>query len=125
MRPEIRGVINVGGNTENYKISWVGDIVQEVVPGVAVETLARDDDRSYKVNFDKIRQLGFVPLLTVKEGVREVVQAFETGRLCNYKNPLYSNCRSATWKTLEERSSTSTSTTASSRGGSTSQRATR
>jgi nucleoside-diphosphate-sugar epimerase len=51
--------LNVGQTEENYRISELADIVQDVVPGSRIE-YAKDggpDPRCYRVDFGKIRRL--------------------------------------------------------------------
>ena len=38
-----------------------------------------EDPRDYKVNFDRIATLGFVPALRLPEGIREVAEAVRLG----------------------------------------------
>ena len=87
-------IFNVGGDTLNYRIADIGAMVAEVVGGV--EVLRRDeaaDPRDYRVSFAKIRRvLGFVPELSVRDGVREVAAAVRVApALQRYQDPLYHN----------------------------------
>jgi len=72
---------NVGGNFENYTIRRVAEIVAEEVHGTKiVEEPLPPDPRSYKVNFDKIQKvLGFKPLHTLRNGVRELRDLIDKG----------------------------------------------
>jgi hypothetical protein len=46
------------------------------------------------VNFNKIRDtLGFAPDWSVEQGVRQVIEAFETGRVQDYRDAKYSNVK--------------------------------
>jgi hypothetical protein len=71
---------NVGRTTENYRIREVAEIVAEIVPGCAVSFAAgaSPDTRNYRVNFAKAetRLPGFVPRWTVRDGVRELYEAY-------------------------------------------------
>jgi nucleoside-diphosphate-sugar epimerase len=71
---------NVGSTEENYQISDVARIVQEIVPGSKI-TLSGDafnDPRSYKVDCDKIvdRLPSARPRWSVRMGVEELYRAF-------------------------------------------------
>jgi nucleoside-diphosphate-sugar epimerase len=54
-------IFNVGQNSDNYRVKEIAEIVGEVFTGCAIEFgPAGADNRSYQVNFDKIRtKLGF------------------------------------------------------------------
>jgi nucleoside-diphosphate-sugar epimerase len=71
---------NVGDTRENYRVSEVGAIVEEVVPGSRVEYAADGgpDARCYRVNCDKLPAL--VPEFrcewTVRRGVEELYDAY-------------------------------------------------
>jgi nucleoside-diphosphate-sugar epimerase len=72
---------NVGATAENYRISEVAAIVEEVVPGSEV-TYAEGggpDTRCYRVSCDKIRSVipEFEPVWTVRRGVEELFEAYQ------------------------------------------------
>jgi nucleoside-diphosphate-sugar epimerase len=70
-------VFNVGRSGENYrKLDLVQEINKQVATG-RVSFVKRDEDpRDYKVSFDKIRaELGFETLMTVPDGIGEIVDA--------------------------------------------------
>lgn len=77
----VRGkVFNVGQNSDNYRIREVANIVAEEFPGCEVSVgPSRGDNRSYRVNFDRIhRELpGFSCHHTVRDGARQLRQLFE------------------------------------------------
>jgi nucleoside-diphosphate-sugar epimerase len=77
----IRGqIFNVGQNSDNYRVREIAAIIAEEFPGceVTVGTSA-GDNRSYRVNFDKIHsQLpGFKCRYTARDGARQLRQIFE------------------------------------------------
>jgi nucleoside-diphosphate-sugar epimerase len=51
--------VNVGGNDENFQVRDVAGLVQELVPDAHIELTgeAGNDPRSYRVNFDLLREL--------------------------------------------------------------------
>jgi len=73
-------VFNVGSDDQNYRIIDVANTVREVVGG---EVLFRGevDRRSYAVSFAKIKRLGWQPLYTVRDGVRQVYHELLLGHL--------------------------------------------
>ena len=73
---------NVGGNYNNVQISELAERVAAKFPGVKVERQLEDDDRrTYRVVFDKIREvLGFSVDHPIEEAVDEIakdLQAFD------------------------------------------------
>ncbi|MBI2013525.1 MAG: NAD-dependent epimerase/dehydratase family protein [Candidatus Colwellbacteria bacterium] len=84
---------NLGGNSENYLISTLGELVKQIFPEIEVETLESiTDQRSYKVKFDKIaKELGFKPSKTVRDGIKEIKAAFKEGAFPNPDEKNYYN----------------------------------
>jgi nucleoside-diphosphate-sugar epimerase len=75
-------VFNAGRSGENYrKLDLVEEIRRQTERG-RVSFVHRDEDpRDYKVSFDKIkRELGFETLMTVPDGIGEVIGALEEDR---------------------------------------------
>jgi nucleoside-diphosphate-sugar epimerase len=75
-------VFNVGRTDENYRISELAAIVEEIVPGCRVE-YAPDggpDKRCYRVTCEKIRCVvpGFRPQWTARQGARELYDAYRS-----------------------------------------------
>jgi|TARA_B100000795_G_scaffold269902_1_gene261032 nucleoside-diphosphate-sugar epimerase len=71
---------NVGMNTENFRIREVAQMVGEVVPNCEVVITGEhgSDSRTYRVNFDKIKNLvpAFQPKWTVKAGIEELYHQY-------------------------------------------------
>ncbi len=71
---------NVGASGENYRIRDLAEIVEEEVPGARASFAAGGgpDKRSYRVDCSKIaRELpAFEPKWTVREGVRQLAEAY-------------------------------------------------
>jgi nucleoside-diphosphate-sugar epimerase len=92
----VRGeVFNVGSNEQNYQIQDVGKIIHQMVPSAELINKGEDSDpRDYRVNFDKIRNmLNFVPEWTVEDGIKQVIQAIQDGKVENYMDNIYSNVK--------------------------------
>ena len=72
---------NVGRTSENYRVSEIADIVQELVPGSRIRYAegAGPDPRSYRVDCSKLETLlpEYRPQWTVRRGVQELVAAFD------------------------------------------------
>jgi nucleoside-diphosphate-sugar epimerase len=73
---------NVGGNSENYRISELAHVVHETFLGCAIEYAegARPDPRSYRVDFSKLAATmpEAKPLWTARDGALELLAAFHT-----------------------------------------------
>jgi nucleoside-diphosphate-sugar epimerase len=72
-------VFNAGRSGENYrKLDLVEEIGKQIDRG-NVSYVHRDEDpRDYKVSFDKIRaELGFETLMTVPDGIAEIIAALD------------------------------------------------
>jgi len=72
-------IFNVGSNEQNMQIFPLAKLVKEVLSApITIEWYGSPDKRSYRVNFDKIKQvLKFTPDYTPREGAREVYEALE------------------------------------------------
>ncbi|MCA9050298.1 MAG: NAD(P)-dependent oxidoreductase, partial [Planctomycetaceae bacterium] len=86
-------VFNVGDESQNYTISELGRMIADLVPGTTIrESTDNKDPRSYRVSFEKIRRtLGFQAGIDLSEGVAEMVAAVRSGRLGDWRDPIYSN----------------------------------
>lgn len=79
-------VFNVGRSGENYrKLDLVKEIRRQTDRGTVSYVARSEDPRDYKVSFDEIRAvLGFETLMTVPDGIGEVIAALDAG---NYADP--------------------------------------
>ena len=74
------GVINVGGHNRS-KRELAGSLVSQI-PDLTVEyhdAPLPPDTRDYKVNFNKIRALGFFPSFIPEYGLSEIVKSLQLG----------------------------------------------
>ena len=86
-------VFNAGRSGENYrKLDLVEEISRQIDRG-KVSYVHRDEDpRDYKVSFDRIRaELGFETLMTVPDGIAEIIAALDAHKFgdpfdCRYRN---------------------------------------
>jgi nucleoside-diphosphate-sugar epimerase len=85
--------LNVGSTAENYRILDVGKLVKAAVPDAQLlECVDNADKRNYRVSFDKIEKvLDFHPEWTVSKGIQQVIEAFASGRIKDYRDPMFSN----------------------------------
>ena len=85
-------VYNVGDNKQNYTKKGLAELVQKHIPSSTIEiTESKQDLRSYKVSFDKIRNnLNFRVLKTVEDGILEILNQINNGTL-NPQNSQFSN----------------------------------
>ncbi len=84
---------NVGSNEQNYTINQIAGIIQQHVPSAEIVRKGDGADRrNYWVNFNKIsRALRFQPSWTVDQGVEQVIDAIQSGRVLDYRDAKYSN----------------------------------
>ena len=88
-------IFNVGSDEQNYTILQIGEIIARLVPDAELVSEGSDTDtRDYKVSFAKlVRTLGFVPRWTVEQGVKQVIEAMEAGRVKDYREARHSNVK--------------------------------
>jgi nucleoside-diphosphate-sugar epimerase len=86
-------VFNVGHSDENYRKLDLVELIRERLPEADVRFVHRDEDpRDYRVSFERIRsELGFDPLMRVRDGVAEVIAALEQRRFGDPFEPRFSN----------------------------------
>jgi nucleoside-diphosphate-sugar epimerase len=86
-------VFNAGRSGENYrKLDIVEEIGKQTDRGKVSYVRREEDPRDYKVSFDKIReQLGFETLMTVPDGIAEILAGLEAGAFGDPFDPRYKN----------------------------------
>lgn len=76
---------NVGLTQENYRISELGEIVKETLPGCEIEYAegAGPDKRCYRVDCSKINRLlpGFKPQWDARAGASQIYEAYKTAKI--------------------------------------------
>ena len=82
---------NIAG--ENLSVRAIAEKVRGVLgTEVEIETIPVIDDRSYRVSGEKIRnKIGFTPLKTVEDAVRDLKQAYINGFFNNVADEQYFN----------------------------------
>ncbi len=88
-----REIFNVGSTIENYQMKEISEIIKTCIPDVIINHIKEiKDKRSYRVSFDKIeRTLGFNTSMTVRDGILEIKEAIESGKIANPDDPKYYN----------------------------------
>lgn len=87
-------VFNAG--YQNLSLDAIAEKVREVVGSqVEIAHTPTDDNRSYHISSDKIlRELGYAPRFTIEDAIRELTDAFQTGKVRDpLTNPLYFNIK--------------------------------
>lgn len=74
-------VFNAGGDENNYTKKMIVDDILKLIPSGKVRFRSKGSDpRNYKVSFSKInKMLGFSPRYTVRDGIKELIEALEIG----------------------------------------------
>ena len=73
-------IINVGSNDENFSVRAIAETVESIIPNskLTYSENANKDSRSYKVNFDKIKnQLEFKTKWTLKDGIKQIYEVIK------------------------------------------------
>ncbi|MFB6356615.1 MAG: NAD-dependent epimerase/dehydratase family protein [bacterium] len=79
---------------QNHSVMRIAEIVKEVVgEDVDIEVTDTVDNRSYEISSKKIKDvLGYEPSHTIQDAVRDLVDAFEAGKIPDpFENDIYSN----------------------------------
>ncbi|MCQ4334918.1 NAD(P)-dependent oxidoreductase [Natronomonas sp. F2-12] len=86
-------VFNVGDNDLNYQIKEVGRIVEENVEGAEVRFVEhKEDERTYRVSFDKINHiLGWETERDIEDGVEEIKGWMAKNDITDYEQDIYRN----------------------------------
>ena len=84
---------NVGANDLNCTIAELAAIVARCVPGAVIVTHSQNgDQRSYRVRFDRIRDvLSCEPQRSLEDGIAEVAGTLSDGTVADYRQPIYHN----------------------------------
>lgn len=88
-------VFNVGSDEGNMTLGQAGQLIKKLVPSAELIASGSDGDRrNYRVDFTKIRDvLGFETRWDVEQGVKQVINAFESGKVTDYHATMYSNVK--------------------------------
>ncbi|MBI4064633.1 MAG: NAD(P)-dependent oxidoreductase [Elusimicrobia bacterium] len=86
-------VFNVGSTQENYQKKQLVDLIQPYAPQARISYVHKQEDpRDYRVSFERIASdLGFKPLYTVEDGIRQVADLVNSGLVTDPNKPEYQN----------------------------------
>lgn len=83
---------NVG--SDNYTVAELADLIKTVYPKIEIEVQATDDNRSYHISSNKIKEeLGFVCEHTIRHAIVDLKTAFEEGKILDPENSCYYNVK--------------------------------
>ena len=86
-------IFNVGTTKENFRMKEIGNIIRELIPDTNIRIVKQiKDKRSYRVSFKKIENtLGFKNEKTVEDGIIEIKEAIESGKIADPDDNRYYN----------------------------------
>jgi nucleoside-diphosphate-sugar epimerase len=85
-------IFNVGDDCQNFTLAQIAEKIKQQLPQTHIELKENADRRNYRVSFRKIREcIGFEARRTIESGIAEIKQAFESGRISNYRQSDYNN----------------------------------
>jgi nucleoside-diphosphate-sugar epimerase len=71
------GIYNAGGNHLNYSKEEIANLIKDQVKyKIIISEMADKDLRHFTVNYDKIANLGFIPKISVQQGIEELIKVF-------------------------------------------------
>jgi len=80
---------NTGQNEENYQVKDIAEMIGKIVPNckIVISGEHGSDSRSYKVNFDKIKNTlpNFNPLWNLEEGIKQTYSSYKSLGMDYYK----------------------------------------
>jgi len=77
--------------SENMTILEAAERIKKII-GCEIEiSTENEDNRSYRVSADKIKQVGFKPLKNLDDSIKEIKDAFSNKSLKNYNDIKYNN----------------------------------
>ena len=88
-----RQIFNIGSDEQNATLGEIGALIHRLVPEAELLELGCDGDRrNYRVSFRKVREtLGFTPMWTLERGIQQVMEAFASQKVRDYKLSTYNN----------------------------------
>lgn len=86
-------IFNVGDNDLNYQIKKVGKMVEDQVPDAEVRFVEhKEDERTYRVSFDKINYiLDWEAERTIEDGVEEIKTWMQEEDITDYEQDVFRN----------------------------------
>jgi nucleoside-diphosphate-sugar epimerase len=85
-------ILNVGSDKNNITISDLADkIAAEIEGTTVVHQPDLQDSRSYKVNFDRLKDSFSEPSISISQSITDVHTLFTDEVVTDYRQPIYSN----------------------------------
>jgi nucleoside-diphosphate-sugar epimerase len=70
-------IFNAGGNDMNYSKLEIANMIRAKVDFKIIDSQMQDKDlRHFMVNYDKIEKIGFKPVISVEEGIDELLKIY-------------------------------------------------
>jgi nucleoside-diphosphate-sugar epimerase len=87
--------LTVNVASENLRVTDVAAIMEILVPGLNVSFVpsANPDLRDYRVSTERMREWGFQPSVSLKEGAIEILDAIRSGKIADLESPCHWNAR--------------------------------
>tara|TARA_Y100000996_G_C22508007_1_gene637234 strand:- start:423 stop:1427 length:1005 start_codon:yes stop_codon:yes gene_type:complete len=77
--------------SQNMTILQAAELIQKHT-GCEIKVSKNDEDnRSYRVQAEKINQVGFMPSKTIEDAIKEIIDAFNDNKILNFEDPKYNN----------------------------------
>jgi nucleoside-diphosphate-sugar epimerase len=88
---DITGIYNLA--YKNFTIKEIGLQIQKHFPDINLKFVDQhfQDNRNYKVSFESISNKGWLPKLTIDDGINELKNIFFENRIKNTQDPIFSN----------------------------------
>lgn len=85
-------IFNVGDDRLNYTLTQIAERIKRQMPQTRIEHVENSDRRNYRVSFRKIREcVGFRAQHSIESGITEIIEAFRSGRISDYRESAYNN----------------------------------
>ena len=87
-------VYNIGANSQNFQIKDLALTIKKIIPNSKIKISKNFDNRSYKVNFDKIKNhINWEPNKKIEEGALSVMNLFKNKKVTNFRDINYYNIK--------------------------------
>ena len=97
-------IFNIGGNSLNFTLQQVGEMINRLVPGSELLELGVNSDRrNYRVDFSKVFKIvGYAPKWQLEDGINQVITAIRDGVVSDYNLPVYSNVKTLNQEMIDQ-----------------------
>ena len=75
------GYFNAG--FENLSIKSIAELVKKFVPFSEIQITESNDNRSYRLNSDKLLKTGFIPKFSITNAIEELIHMYNTNKIKN------------------------------------------